>query len=61
MENTWVRTCQECGHKQISAKPNPDAELTDAYRNKKCRRCKSSGLDYGTEMTKEEIDAASNT
>lgn len=54
MDKIWMRTCQECGHKQISTKPNPDVELSDSYRNRKCRRCKSSSLDYGRELDKDE-------
>lgn len=43
----WIRTCQECGHKQPDTRPPQDRELTDAYRNRKCKRCKSEALDYG--------------
>lgn len=49
----WVRTCQECGHKQKATKPDPDKELTDSYRNSKCRKCKSESLDYGKEKDHE--------
>lgn len=41
----WIRTCQECGHKQEAVKPK--GEPSEAYRNAKCKRCKSMGLDYG--------------
>jgi len=44
----WIRTCQECGHKQPDS--NPEASktgFTDAYMVRKCRKCKSMGLDYG--------------
>jgi hypothetical protein len=51
----WVRKCQECGHIQSAIKPDPEKELTDSYRNSKCRRCKSEGLDYGQEMKSAEI------
>lgn len=44
---TWIRTCQECGHHQADKPPSRDKELTDAYRNRKCRKCKSEALDYG--------------
>jgi hypothetical protein len=45
----WYRTCQECGHKQYCQPPNRSKELTDSYRNSKCRKCGSEGsLDYGT-------------
>lgn len=44
----FFRTCQECGHEQRATPPNTSRELSDAYRNAKCRRCKSEALDYGT-------------
>jgi hypothetical protein len=44
--DVWVRTCDECGAHQIDKQPV--GEMTDAYRNRKCRRCKSEALDYGT-------------
>lgn len=44
----WVRTCQECGHKQTA---KPPAEYKDkdkeAWRDLKCRKCQSEALDYG--------------
>ena len=51
----WIRTCQECGHKQedVDPKNNP----TPAYLERKCKKCKSIGLDYGKQdkqNTKEE-------
>jgi hypothetical protein len=42
----WVRTCQECGHKQSDKEPKGD--VSSAYRNRKCKKCKSEALDYGT-------------
>ena len=44
----WVRTCQECGHKQKAKQPDPNKPLSDSYRNSKCRKCGSEGLDYGS-------------
>lgn len=41
----WIRTCQECGHRQPS-KPPADYK-SDAWRDVKCRKCKSIALDYG--------------
>lgn len=41
----WTRKCQECGNIQTDTRPQ--GEMTDAYRNRKCKRCKSMGLDYG--------------
>lgn len=43
----WIRTCQECGLKQ---KCKPPAEYKgDSWKDKKCRRCKSMALDFGSE------------
>ena len=44
---TWVRTCQECLHKQ-EAKPPPEYK-GDSWKDVKCKRCKSASLDYGSE------------
>ena len=44
----FVRTCQECFHRQIAVKPDPNKELSDSYRNSKCRKCHSEALDYGS-------------
>lgn len=44
----WYRTCQECGHKQNCKEPDQTKELTNSYRNSKCRKCKSEALDFGT-------------
>lgn len=41
----FVRTCQECGHNQTDEEPGD--VLTPAYRDRKCRKCKSTALDYG--------------
>jgi hypothetical protein len=41
----WIRTCQECGHKQEDKKP--EGTMSDAYANRKCQRCRSEALDYG--------------
>jgi hypothetical protein len=43
----WIRTCQACGHRQPDTKPDQSAELSNAYANRKCRRCRSEALDYG--------------
>lgn len=45
-ETYYVRKCQECGHKQ-AMKP-PEGQKTDAWRDAKCRACKSESLDYGS-------------
>ncbi len=45
----WIRTCQECGNKQVS---KPPAEYrNDSWRNVKCRKCHSEALDYGQDDT----------
>lgn len=44
----WIRTCQECGHEDIYPQPSTDGSMTDAYRARKCKRCKSEALDYGS-------------
>lgn len=51
LEGTWLRTCQECGNKQKAIKPDTTKELTNSYRNSKCKKCKSESLDYGSEHT----------
>lgn len=47
MERVWIRTCQECGHKQKANRPSQDKELSLAYTEAKCKKCKSEALDYG--------------
>ena len=43
--NTWLRTCQECFHVQ---KDNPPSQPpTNAYCNRKCRKCGNEALDHG--------------
>lgn len=53
----WIRTCQECGHKQPA---KPPAEYKDqkaeAWREVKCARCKSVSLDYGKDNTPTQED-----
>lgn len=55
----YIRTCQECGHKQ-EERP-PALYMTDGWMDVKCKRCKSEGLDYGswtlTKAEKAELDA----
>ena len=45
-KDAHVRTCQECGHAQIMK--DPADQKSDAWRDAKCRRCKSEALDYGS-------------
>jgi hypothetical protein len=49
-ERVFMRHCQECGHRQKDKQPDRSKELPDSYRNRKCKRCKSEALDYGSEM-----------
>lgn len=55
----WIRTCQSCGHEQEDKEPLPQKEITLVYENRKCKKCKSESLDYGSERpsTPEEIEA----
>jgi ribosomal protein S27E len=55
-EQKWIRTCQECGHEQIDKPPDTSKELTTSYRNRKCKKCKSEALDYGSRQTDVEVD-----
>lgn len=41
----WIRTCQECGHKQETT--NPGNHPPKNYTEQKCRKCKSISLDWG--------------
>lgn len=50
----WVRRCDECGHVQPARKPQ--GEMSPAYRDAKCRRCGSMGLDYGKDYTPPDPD-----
>ena len=42
----WTRKCQECGNRQAGSEPT--LPISDAYRNAKCRSCRSESLDYGS-------------
>jgi hypothetical protein len=42
----WIRICQECGNKQEDK--DPKHAITYAYLNKKCKKCKSEALDFGS-------------
>lgn len=52
-DNAWIRTCTECGNKQEDKNPmfelSKMSTLTNSYCNRKCKKCKSESLDYGTE------------
>jgi hypothetical protein len=51
---TWIRTCNECGNQQEDKEPDHTKELTSAYMYRKCRKCKSEALDYGSYISTEE-------
>jgi hypothetical protein len=44
----WYRTCQECGNKQTDKQPEYGKEPSNAYTFRKCKKCKSESLDYGS-------------
>lgn len=44
----WIRKCQECGNVQTDKAPTYGVDPSNAYNNRKCKRCKSEALDYGT-------------
>lgn len=46
MDKLFIRTCQSCGFEQEDQ--DPQNKLSDAYRNRKCKKCKSESLDYGS-------------
>ncbi len=46
----WMRTCQSCGHQQRDTRPAYGDQSFDAYRDRRCRSCRSSDLDYGSEQ-----------
>ena len=42
----FLRTCQECSHQQKDR--DPQGNPTIAYNERKCRKCHSISLDYGS-------------
>lgn len=50
----WIRTCQSCGNKQKDNEPKEQGVMTEAYRNRKCKKCKSEDLDYGSNRNNKE-------
>ncbi len=44
----WYRTCQECGCVHSGPWKEPQGEMTNSYRNAKCKGCGSEALDYGS-------------
>ena len=50
--DAWLRRCQECNN--VQAMKSPENQITDKWRDAKCRKCKSESLDYGTPNEYEE-------
>ena len=48
MIEKWIRKCDECNHTQEDKPPDRTKELPISYTNRKCKKCKSEALDYGT-------------
>ncbi len=46
----FIRTCQSCGHRQRDTEPREQGVMTDAYRERQCKHCKSRDLDYGSQQ-----------
>lgn len=47
----WIRTCQECDNEQEDNPPKYGSELPKSYEFRKCKKCKSESLDYGSYRT----------
>ena len=45
----YVRTCAECGHKQLAKDPKTYKTAGENWRDLKCKHCKSAALDYGSD------------
>lgn len=43
----FARRCQECGHIQTDTRPITAGLMSNAYMERKCRKCGSRALDYG--------------
>lgn len=46
-DDLFLRECQSCWHLQKDVCPYPN-NPTRAFQDRKCRKCKSEDLDYGT-------------
>lgn len=49
-----VRTCQACGHEQVMK--DPSTMKGEAWREAKCRRCKTEALDFGSTNVEQKED-----
>ena len=43
----YIRRCQECGYEQEAK--DPATYSNESWHNTKCKFCKSSALDYGSQ------------
>lgn len=43
----YIRVCQSCGHKQEARDPKSYKGQDEAWRDLKCKKCKSVDFDYG--------------
>jgi len=48
VKKKFIRTCQECGHRQEDNEPDKNKPLSFAFENRKCKKCKSEALDWGS-------------
>lgn len=46
---TFIRVCQSCGNRQEDKKPDDNKDVSDTYFNRKCKKCGSRDLDYGSD------------
>lgn len=46
----WRRTCQACGHEQTDVEPRNYSNLSEAYANRTCKKCKSQCFDLGSDQ-----------
>ena len=51
----FIRTCQECGFLHKDTAPEYGKEPSDSYKFRKCKRCKSESLDYGSDVPAIEV------
>lgn len=54
MSELFIRTCQECGHKQVAR--HPKTYPNDIWRNIKCKNCHSNALDYGKYVNLDDLE-----
>lgn len=48
MHSKYIRTCNECGHKQESKLPPSSEPQYSRWTEATCKKCKSPSLDYGS-------------